>query len=114
VRGSRSEVGDTRVAKNGYHYTKTEERWRLTHHILMEEKLGRPLKENERVVFVDNDRTNLDLDNLEVRIKTTSTLRKKEANLVARITELQAQLEEVRKQIQRNMTAGEITEDESE
>jgi hypothetical protein len=106
MRGSRSEVGDTHVAKNGYHYTRTEERWRLTHHLVAEEKLGRPLSDTERVVFVDGDRTNLDPDNIEVRRKVTSSLRKKEAQLVARIEELQAQLDAVRTQIKKNLSAG--------
>jgi hypothetical protein len=103
VRGSRSEVGETKVSKNGYHYTKTEERWRLTHHIIAEENLGRELNDNERVVFVDGDRTNLDPDNIEVRRKNTASLRKREAHLVARIQELQAELENVRDQIKHNL-----------
>lgn len=103
MRGSKSEPGDTRVAKNGYHYTRTEEKWELTHHIVAEKKLGRPLKDTERVVFVDGDRTNLEPDNLEVRPKVTSSLRKKEANLVARIAELEAQLATVRAQIKKNL-----------
>jgi hypothetical protein len=102
MRGSRSEVGDTRVAKNGYHYTKTEERWRLTHHLVAERHLGRLLSANERVVFVDGDRTNLDPANIQVKRKITSSLRKKEANLVARIAELTAQLDQVRDQIKKN------------
>jgi HNH endonuclease len=102
MRGSRSDVGSTKVAQNGYHYTKTEEKWRLTHHIIAEEKIGRALTPNERVVFVDGDRTNLDPSNLQVKRKITSSLRKKEAQLVARIKELQGQLEDVRAQIEKN------------
>jgi hypothetical protein len=102
TRGSRSEVGSTKVAQNGYHYTKTEDRWRLTHHIVAETHLGRPLRANERVVFRDGDRTNLDPLNLEVRRKITSSLRKREAHLVARIEELKAELAEVREQIEKN------------
>jgi hypothetical protein len=112
MRGSRSEVGDTRTAKNGYHYTKTEEKWELTHHLIAEEKLGRKLTADERVVFVDGDRTNLDPDNIEVRRKATASLRRKEAQLVTRIEELQAQLDAVRDKIHKNLTAGEINESE--
>lgn len=107
MRGSRSEVGSTKVSKNGYHYTKTEERWRLTHHIIAEKELGRELTEDERVVFRDGDRTNLDPDNIEVKRKNTASLRRKEAQLLARIEELQAQLEAVRDKIKKNLTVGE-------
>jgi hypothetical protein len=103
TRGSRSDVGETRVAQNGYHYTKTETKWRLTHHIIAEKKLGRPLTEDDRVVFIDGDRTNLDRSNIEVRHRTTKALRQKEARLLARIEELQGQLDDVRKQIERKM-----------
>jgi hypothetical protein len=91
------------VAPNGYHYTRYEDGWRLTHHALAEEKLGRPLREDERVVFVDGDRTNLDPANIEVKLKTAQTLRKKEARLVARIEQLQSELADVRAQIKRKM-----------
>jgi hypothetical protein len=66
VRGKASTVGDTRVSLNGYHYTRTTEGWQLTHRLIAEEKLGRPLRENERIRFVDNDRTHLDPDNIHV------------------------------------------------
>lgn len=106
MRGSRSEVGATKVAKNGYHYTKTEDRWRLTHHIIAEENLGRKLTADERVVFIDGDRTNLDLDNISVRRKNTASLRRKEAQLATRIEELQAELDAVRYQIRKNLGEG--------
>lgn len=107
MRGSRSDEGETRVAKNGYHYTKTEDRWRLTHHLVAEEKLGRPLRPTERVVFVDRDRTNLDPSNIQVRRKTAASLRKKEAYLVRHIEELKAELDRVRERI-RAIEAGEL------
>ncbi len=69
-RGQAAEVGDTNVAANGYHYTRTESGWRLTHHLIAERGLGRKLTGQERVVFVDGDRTNLDPANLEVKTKT--------------------------------------------
>jgi hypothetical protein len=109
MRGSRSDEGETRVAKNGYHYTKTEEKWRLTHHIVAEEKLGRPLRPTERVVFLDRDRTNLDPDNIGVKRKTTASLRKKEAYLVRHIEELTQELASVRERI-KAIEAGELSE----
>jgi HNH endonuclease len=105
MRGSRSEVGATNVSKNGYHYTRTEDRWRLTHHLVAEKKLGRPLTDTERVVFVDGDKTNLDPSNIQVKRKATSSLRKREAQLIARIEELQGQLADVRTQIKKNLEA---------
>ena len=52
-RGQKAEVGATRVAPNGYHYTKSDEyNWRLTHHIVMEAKLGRKLLPHYRVLFM--------------------------------------------------------------
>jgi hypothetical protein len=69
-RGKAANVGDTRTAANGYHYTKTVEGWRLTHHIKMEEHLGRPLKENERVEFIDSSKKmDFSAKNLRVTIQ---------------------------------------------
>jgi hypothetical protein len=70
-RGVASKIGEERIAQNGYSYTKTETGWRLSHHVVAEENLGRPLRPTERVYFADNDRTNLDPDNIVTdRIRT--------------------------------------------
>jgi len=106
VRGSRSVIGDTRVAQNGYHYTRTGDGWKLTHHIIAESRLGRNIRADERVVFVDRDRTNLDPGNISVQKKVTGSLRKKEAALVARIQELEGQLKDVRQQIKHKTEFG--------
>jgi hypothetical protein len=66
-RGRNAKDGETRTAPNGYHYTKVDGTWRLTHHLVAERKLGRALKDDERVYFKDKDRDNLSPDNLEVR-----------------------------------------------
>lgn len=95
MRGQVSVVGDTRVATNGYHYTKTEKGWRLTHHLMAEKKLGRSLKETERVVFADRNRKNLKPGNILVQVKGQSSNAKRKAYLVSRIQELQAQLREL-------------------
>lgn len=95
MRGKPSQVGDTRTAPNGYHYTNTHQGWRLTHHILAEQIIGRPLREDERVEFKDKDRTNLSADNLNVVKKGESTKARTRARLTARIQELQAQLREL-------------------
>lgn len=92
MRGQKSPIGSTRVAPNGYHYTKTDEFvWRLTHHIVMEEKLGRDLMAHERVFFVDGIRSNLDPDNLLIR-EIVGGKKKKIAELTAKISHLEAQL----------------------
>lgn len=99
ARGQKAEVGDKRVAPNGYHYTRCEGGWRLTHHIIMEKKLGRTLHDNERVVFVNGKRSDLRPDNLEVRERGTSSLRQRKARIEARIDELQAELNDIEAQL---------------
>jgi len=101
ARGRNAKVGDTRVSDNGYHYTKCENKWRLTHHLIAEKKLGRALETGERVSFVDNDRTNLDPDNITVRKAGGGSLERRRGQLEARIQELQAELDEVNDQIAR-------------
>lgn len=95
MRGRKSKTGDTRVAKNGYHYTRTKEKWELTHRLIVEEQLGRPLDWDERVRFLDKDRSNLDPDNLEVYKVKQASIDKKKARIESRIEELQAQLDEL-------------------
>ena len=98
-RGKTAEVGDTRTAPNGYHYTKTDAGWRLTHHIAAEQYIGRPLKENERVEFVTKDRLNFEENNIRVVIQGRGSLRRRKAQLEARIRELQAELDDVKKEL---------------
>lgn len=95
VRGQPSKVGDTRTSPNNYHYTRTHKGWRLTHHIVAEKKIGRPLRDNERVIFIDGKRSNIEPDNLRVVIKGQSSIEKEKARLTERIRELQAQLDEL-------------------
>lgn len=95
-KGAQKEVGHTYIATNGYQYTKVElGNWRLTHHIIAERKLGRPLKKGERVRFKDLDRTNLNPDNIEVNPRGQSGKERKIAQLKARIEELQGELDEL-------------------
>ena len=96
MRGQKSKIDDTRIAANGYHYTRTANGWELTHRIVVESKLGRPLAYDERVRYVDGDRSNYnDPDNLEVYQVRQASIAKKRARLEARIDELQAQLLEL-------------------
>lgn len=95
MRGRAAQVGSTHITPNGYHYTRSDDKWVLTHRLMMEKELGRPLRSNERVIFRDGDKTNITLENLRlVEIKGASKA-KRIANLRAKIDELQAELEEL-------------------
>ena len=83
--------GTTRVSANGYSYTKQGRKWRLTHHIVAEENLGRPLAPGERVEFKDKDRTNLRPDNVAVRAKGEGSVARRISVIDDRIRELQAE-----------------------
>lgn len=102
ARGRVAEVGATRVAKNGYHYTKTEDRgWVLTHWLTAERLLGRRLGEHEMVKFKEpkfkKDPTNI--DGIIVIKKRTTSLRKRKALIEARIVELKGELEAINKEL---------------
>jgi len=95
-RGQASAVGDTRVAPNGYHYTRTPDGWRATHELILEKCLGRPIdKDKERCRFVDGDRTNLSPENIEIVLKREQSNGTRKAKLQARIEELQAELDDL-------------------
>ena len=102
-RGKIADVGDTYTSANGYHYTKTRnDGYRLTHHILAEKVLGRPLKANEMVRFKDGNKTNLTEKNINVIEKGTGSLRRRKAQIEARIQELQAELDEIEREISKH------------
>lgn len=68
--GTHRPEGYEYVAANGYKYRKVNGSFKLMHHIIAEERLGRSIdKTSERVVFLDKDPSNLDPDNIEVRSK---------------------------------------------
>jgi hypothetical protein len=87
------------ISQNGYHYTKVADsgpkQWRLTHHIIAEEKLlKRALLPDERVVFVDKkNKLDLRVDNIKVEKRGNGSKAKRIAQLEARIAELQGQLD---------------------
>lgn len=93
TRGKPSKVGDVRQAQNGYWYTKTDVGQRLTHHIVAETKLGRPLRSDERAIFVDRDRNNLDPKNIHIVKKGSRSIRARIAIIEARVKELLAERE---------------------
>lgn len=98
-RGKAAEEGATRVSQNGYHYTKTNKGWRLTHHITAEKTLGRPLAENEMVKILDKKRP-YDSQNVIVIVKRTSSLRKRKAVLEAKIADMQGELDGINKELE--------------
>ncbi len=103
-RGTTAQIGATYMSQNGYHYTRAEKGWRPTHQLVAEEKLGRALKSNERVRFIDGNRTNLDPKNLQVVIKKSSSLRSELARIEVRIRELQARRQEIIAQLKQRET----------
>lgn len=88
-RGVASKDGDTNVSQNGYHYTRVDGKFRLTHHLVAESILGRRLEDDETVSFRDGDRTNLTPSNIKVSKKRIST-KAKIAAIEAQIMELMA------------------------
>lgn len=94
-RGIVSKDGDRRLAPNGYSYTKVNGTWRMTHHVMAEEKMGRPLRADENVRFKDNNRRNLVPENILVVVKGHLTVKAQIARVEARIQELQGQLIEL-------------------
>lgn len=95
MRGSVAEVGARRTSPNGYLYEKTEDGWRLVHRLVMEEKLGRKLRENEYVCFRNEDKTDTSIKNLELRHRGATSIRRRIAQLEARISELVAARDEL-------------------
>lgn len=103
ARGSAAEVGATRTAPNGYHYTKTEDRgWMLTHHLTAEKMLGRRLRDNESVRFVSPKykREPYNEKGLRIVIKKTGSLRRRLAQLEARRDEIDAQINELKAELE--------------
>jgi hypothetical protein len=100
-RGKPSKIGDETVNALGYTQVKTKRGWVGKHIIIAEKKLNRPLNDNERVIFKDNDRSNLDPSNIKVVLKL-SARRSPQARLAAieaEILELTAQAEILRREI---------------
>jgi hypothetical protein len=92
-RGIPAELGAERVAQNGYYYVKTETGWRLKHHVIAEEKFGRPVDtKTELVCFKDRRRTNFDPDNIII-------VPKKGITKEIRLAQLQETIEAARAEI---------------
>lgn len=98
-KGKPAKVGDTMVNANGYHNTRTEDGWRLTHQLVAEKILGRKLN-GEQVRFKDGDKTNLDEANIEIVVRGTASVRKRLARVEAQLEELTAQRELLLKELE--------------
>lgn len=90
-RGVAAKLGDTYTSANGYHYTRVDEGWRLTHHIKAEENLGRKLLPNERPYFKDGNKANIEHHNIGIAPRHASSVAKRIAQLNSRIAELVAE-----------------------
>jgi hypothetical protein len=99
-RGQESPIGTERTSPNGYLYRKTEDGWQTVHTLVMEERLGRPLREDEFVKFSDGDKGNVDPDNLILGLKGRKSLLRRAAVVEARIAELQVTLDELNRRLQ--------------
>jgi hypothetical protein len=102
-RGAAAPLGDERWSANGYHYTKTTNGWILTHRLLMEEKLGRALLPNERVVFKNRNKRDIRIENLELSVVKSDRkkLMQRKASIQDKIREYQAMLLEVDEELAR-------------
>lgn len=100
-RGEAAAVGDTFTNKNGYHHTKTEDGWKATHVLNMENFLERHLQPHEFVKFINGDRTNFDISNLELRTRGDKKGPQARIDVIdAQIEELQAEREELVNQLE--------------
>jgi hypothetical protein len=99
-RGQASPVGTITVNANGYSQTKTEEGWVGTHILILEKKIGRKLKPGESARFKDNNRRNLNPDNIYLAEHTsTKSIQAKIAKLTAEIEDRQAMIKDLEKEL---------------
>lgn len=86
---------------NGYVSVKQHDgTWKYKHHIIAEEKLGRPLGDNELVKFVDGDRTNFNLNNIDIRWKAPTKQYRRRAHLRRQIIKVRGTLDDLERQLE--------------
>lgn len=101
ARGETATIGSERVSANGYRYRKIDDgRWELVHRLVAEEKLGRALTNNEYAAFVDGNRQNLDPENIVVRLRGRTSLRRRLALVEARLAELSAERDHLKARLE--------------
>jgi HNH endonuclease len=98
-RGATAQDGDERVAPNGYHYLKVNGKWQLKHHVIAAQTLGRPIRDTERVEFKDKNRHNFAPSNIQVVPRGKGSTRRRLAAIEARIDELVAERDELKKEL---------------
>lgn len=66
-------VGSSRISKDGYAEIKVAEpnKWRLLHHVVWEQANGKPPRYH-CIAFIDGDKTNVALNNLELISRATN------------------------------------------
>lgn len=97
-RGRAAAIGTETTNANGYVQVKTETGWVGKHTIILEKKLGRKLGPNERAIFKDGDRNNLDPDNIELSITGSQSLKGRIARLESEIADRQELLKTLKQQ----------------
>jgi len=103
-RGRSSPIGTVTINANGYSQTKVGEgKWTGTHQLILEKKLGRKLRPGERAIFKDNNRSNLDPDNIELnKGSVTQSTKARIAKLRAEIEDRQAIITELEESLKRD------------
>lgn len=94
-RGRASEIGDRTTNQNGYEQIKTEDGWIGLHVHVMQEHLGRKLGKSERVRFIDGDRKNCSLSNLEVFVLKSGSLQRRLAVVEENIREAMQERDDI-------------------
>ncbi len=105
-RGQPANIGDVKVNRNGYSYTKTPDGWIGTHILIMEKTIGRKLEPGEYVSFKNGQ--SIDPSNLVLRKKGDhrSSVKGRIAQLEARIEQLQLELEHLRREERADQEVG--------
>lgn len=59
-------IGYERKNRNGYILIKVEnpDKWRLKHHVIFEKETGEKIKKRDKIIFIDGDKYNFDINNL--------------------------------------------------
>ena len=93
-RGKTAKDGDETTNALGYRQRRVDGVWRPVHHLIAEEKLGRPIDATEMVKFADGDRSNLNPDNIVVQPRPSRKSKEvRIAKIQSQIADLQAELE---------------------
>lgn len=96
-RGRPCPLGTETVNANGYCQVKTERGWLGKHTLILEKKLGRNLLPDERAIFKDGNKHNLNPDNIELAGGGQKSLRARIAKLRAEVEDRVALISELEK-----------------